>query len=116
MYNIHLAVKLFNFVCFPSECLIKSLINPRNVTKMKMTFGTWMKDTALLNDERIWVAEHFSGGLGQKIRSFQDQIRIQDSATDPHGMVEYMMSNQLDTICFQQVVTNIVFVLPQVVF
>lgn len=74
--------------CFPSECLIKSLINPRNVTKMKMTFGTWMKDTALLNDERIWVAEHFSGGLGQKIKSFQDQIRILcTSATDPHEIL-----------------------------
>jgi len=44
-----------------SECLIKSLINPRNVVKMESTFGTWMKDTAMLNDERIWVAEHFSG-------------------------------------------------------
>lgn len=43
------------------ECLIKSLINPRNVTKMESTFGTWMKDTAQLNDERVWVAEHFSG-------------------------------------------------------
>lgn len=30
---------------------------------MENTFGTWMKDTARLNDERIWVAEHFSGGL-----------------------------------------------------
>ena len=28
---------------------------------MDNTFGTWMKDTARLNDERIWVAEHFSG-------------------------------------------------------
>lgn len=46
---------------FPAECLIKSLINPRNVTKMESTFGTWMKDTARLDDERIWVAEHFSG-------------------------------------------------------
>uniref|UniRef100_A0A3Q2XL36 Gliomedin n=1 Tax=Hippocampus comes TaxID=109280 RepID=A0A3Q2XL36_HIPCM len=47
----------------PLECLIKSLINPRNVTKMESTFGTWMKDTAVLNDERVWVAEHFSGLL-----------------------------------------------------
>lgn len=49
-------------LCFSSECLIKSLINPRNVTKMENTFGAWMKDTARLDDERIWVAEHFSGG------------------------------------------------------
>lgn len=52
---------------FPSECLIKSLINLRNVTKMETTFGTWMKDTAHLNDERIWVAEHFSGRLLTKL-------------------------------------------------
>nr|XP_057944357.1 gliomedin isoform X1 [Doryrhamphus excisus] len=57
-----------------NECLIKSLINPRNVTKMENTFGTWMKDTALLNDESIWVAEHFSGRVlkeYQNVASFQ---------------------------------------------
>lgn len=31
---------------------------------MESTFGTWMKDTADLSDERIWVAEHFSGQHG----------------------------------------------------
>ncbi|CAB1460122.1 unnamed protein product [Pleuronectes platessa] len=57
-----------------NECLIKSLINPRNVTKMETTFGTWMKDTAQENDERIWVAEHFSGRVVKEyesIASFQ---------------------------------------------
>lgn len=53
----------FSLSLSPTECIIKSLINPRNVAKMESTFGTWMKDTARLNDERIWVAEHFSGGL-----------------------------------------------------
>ena len=53
----------FSLSLSPPECIIKSLINPRNVAKMESTFGTWMKDTARLNDERIWVAEHFSGGL-----------------------------------------------------
>uniref|UniRef100_A0A3Q3XME8 Olfactomedin-like domain-containing protein n=1 Tax=Mola mola TaxID=94237 RepID=A0A3Q3XME8_MOLML len=60
---------------FPSECLIQSLINPRNVAKMETTFGTWMKDTARVNDERIWVAEHFSGRVVkeyQSIASFQN--------------------------------------------
>ncbi|KAM7405882.1 hypothetical protein PAMP_000299 [Pampus punctatissimus] len=51
------------------ECLIKSLINPRNVTKMDSTFGMWMKDTAQLNDERIWVAEHFSGRVVKEYKS-----------------------------------------------
>lgn len=49
------------FIFCPPECIIKSLINPRNISKMESTFGTWMKDTAVLNDKRIWVAEHFSG-------------------------------------------------------
>uniref|UniRef100_A0A3Q3EQ24 Gliomedin n=1 Tax=Labrus bergylta TaxID=56723 RepID=A0A3Q3EQ24_9LABR len=62
-------------VVSPPDCLIKSLINPRNVAKMESTFGTWMKDTARLNDERIWVAEHFSGRVVkeyQSIGSFQN--------------------------------------------
>lgn len=73
----------------PPECLIKSLINPRNVTKMESTFGTWMKDTAQLNDERVWVAEHFSGRKQRtdsihaaeiysshfKIRTFNQELR-----------------------------------------
>ncbi|XP_029623860.1 gliomedin isoform X3 [Salmo trutta] len=52
-----------------NECIIKSLINPRNVSKMESTFGTWMKDTAVLNDKRIWVAEHFSGRTVKEYKS-----------------------------------------------
>uniref|UniRef100_A0A8C7ZZG4 Gliomedin n=1 Tax=Oryzias sinensis TaxID=183150 RepID=A0A8C7ZZG4_9TELE len=55
-----------------NECLIKSLINPRGVAKMENTFGAWMKDTAQLNDERIWVAEHFSGRLVKEYKSLAD--------------------------------------------
>lgn len=53
-----------------NECLIKSLINPRDVSKMEGTYGTWMRDTALLHDERIWVAEHFSGRKVKEYKSF----------------------------------------------
>ncbi|CDQ92906.1 unnamed protein product [Oncorhynchus mykiss] len=52
-----------------NECIIKSLINPRNISKMESTFGTWMKDTAVLNDKRIWVAEHFSGRTVKEYKS-----------------------------------------------
>ncbi|XP_077375522.1 gliomedin isoform X1 [Festucalex cinctus] len=62
-----------------NECLIKSLINPRNVTKTESTFGTWMKDTAVLNDERIWVAEHFSGRL---LREYQSVAALQHNSSD----------------------------------
>ncbi|XP_069561815.1 gliomedin [Brachyistius frenatus] len=63
------AVKVHEKPAKKSECLIKSLINPRNVTKMESTFGTWMKDTAQLSDERIWVAEHFSGRVVKEFKS-----------------------------------------------
>ncbi|XP_072321096.1 gliomedin [Eucyclogobius newberryi] len=52
-----------------NECLIKSLINPREVSQTESTFGSWMKDTALLHDERIWVAEHFSGRVVKEYKS-----------------------------------------------
>lgn len=52
-----------------NECLIKSLINPREVSETESTFGSWMKDTALLHDERIWVAEHFSGRVVKEYKS-----------------------------------------------
>ncbi|XP_047677960.1 gliomedin isoform X2 [Tachysurus fulvidraco] len=45
------------------ECIIKSVKEPRNLAKMSSTFGTWLKDTALGDDEKIWVAEHFSGRI-----------------------------------------------------
>nr|XP_019935463.1 PREDICTED: gliomedin-like [Paralichthys olivaceus] len=62
-----------------NECLIKSLINPRNVTKMETTFGTWMKDTAQVNDERIWVAEHFSGRV---VKEYQSIASFQSNSSD----------------------------------
>lgn len=70
----YVAVNMFSVL---SECLIKSLINPRNVAKMETTFGAWMKDTAELDDERIWVAEHFSGQsfyLKQLVKFGQQEV------------------------------------------
>ncbi|XP_032415609.1 gliomedin [Xiphophorus hellerii] len=61
------------------ECLIKSLINPRIVAKMESTFGTWMKDTAHMNDERIWVAEHFSGRM---VKEYQNMAAFQNGSSE----------------------------------
>ncbi|KAI1904060.1 hypothetical protein AGOR_G00001790 [Albula goreensis] len=44
-----------------AECVVKSVSNPRNVSKMESTYGAWMQDLARPDDERIWVADHFSG-------------------------------------------------------
>ncbi|XP_068175010.1 gliomedin isoform X2 [Antennarius striatus] len=67
-------------------CLIKSLINPRNVTKMETTYGTWMKDTAELNDERIWVAEHFSGRV---LKEYSSIVSFQNSSSDSVDVRKY---------------------------
>uniref|UniRef100_A0A3P9II12 Gliomedin n=1 Tax=Oryzias latipes TaxID=8090 RepID=A0A3P9II12_ORYLA len=60
------------------RCLIKSLINPRGVAKMENTFGAWMKDTAQLNDERIWVAEHFS----RLVKEYKSLADFQANSSD----------------------------------
>ncbi|KAJ8343563.1 hypothetical protein SKAU_G00308920 [Synaphobranchus kaupii] len=52
-----------------AECIVKSITNPRNITKMETTYGAWMQDTALQDDERIWVADHFSGRDVKEYRS-----------------------------------------------
>ncbi|XP_029431338.1 gliomedin [Rhinatrema bivittatum] len=43
------------------ECFITSIRSPTYVKKVKDAFGAWMMDTANRTDERIWIAEHFSG-------------------------------------------------------
>ncbi|XP_060779054.1 gliomedin isoform X2 [Neoarius graeffei] len=52
-----------------NECIIKSVQEPRNLAKMASTFGTWLKDTAVGDDEKIWVAEHFSGRIIKEFSS-----------------------------------------------
>lgn len=69
-----------------NDCLVKSLINPRNVTKMKTTFGTWMKDTAQLNDERIWVADHFSGRM---LKEYKSISFFQKNSSDTIDVIKY---------------------------
>uniref|UniRef100_A0A672GIX8 Gliomedin n=1 Tax=Salarias fasciatus TaxID=181472 RepID=A0A672GIX8_SALFA len=68
------------------QCLIKSLINPRNVTKMESTFGTWMRDTARLDDERIWVAEHFSGRL---VKEYKSIASFQSNSSDVVDVIKF---------------------------
>ncbi|XP_028814107.1 gliomedin-like isoform X7 [Denticeps clupeoides] len=45
-----------------TDCLIKSILCEQIITNMKTTYGNWMQDTKLI-DEQIWVAEHFSGRI-----------------------------------------------------
>ncbi|XP_018620497.2 gliomedin-like [Scleropages formosus] len=62
-----------------AECIIKSITNPRNITRMESIFGTWMQDAALQDDEKIWAAEHFSGRV---VREYSDIAAFQnDSGT-----------------------------------
>ncbi|XP_068598058.1 gliomedin [Brachionichthys hirsutus] len=69
-----------------NECLIKSLINPRSVAKMDTTYGTWMKDTAQLDSERIWVAEHFSGRV---LKEYNSSASFQNSSSDSVDVRKY---------------------------
>ncbi|XP_033972686.1 gliomedin [Trematomus bernacchii] len=73
------ALKLHEKPAKKNECLIKSLINPRNVSKMESTFGAYMRDTTQLNDERIWVAEHFSGRV---IKEYKSIASFQNSTSE----------------------------------
>ncbi|XP_030622700.1 gliomedin [Chanos chanos] len=58
-----------------AECIIKSLMNPRNVTKMSITYGAWMADSAAHSDDRIWVAEHF---LGRVVKEYKNIASFQN--------------------------------------
>ncbi|XP_053355910.1 gliomedin [Clarias gariepinus] len=60
------------------ECIIKSVKEPMNLAKMETTFGAWMKDTGVGDDEKIWVAEHFSG---RAIKEFSSIMAWQDSSS-----------------------------------
>ncbi|XP_053575872.1 gliomedin [Bombina bombina] len=40
---------------------IKAIDSPTHIAKLKGTFGTWMMESSNTSDDRIWVAEHFSG-------------------------------------------------------
>ncbi|KAI4881492.1 hypothetical protein NFI96_021817 [Prochilodus magdalenae] len=61
-----------------SECIIKSVQSPRNLAKMSTTYGAWMKDTALRDDENIWVAEHFSGRI---VKEYKSIAALQNSSS-----------------------------------
>ncbi|CAB1322617.1 unnamed protein product [Coregonus sp. 'balchen'] len=52
-----------------AECIIKTITCFTNVTQMETTFGVWMQDAAQVNDNQIWMAEHFSGRVLQEYRS-----------------------------------------------
>uniref|UniRef100_A0A8C8HIA3 Olfactomedin-like domain-containing protein n=1 Tax=Oncorhynchus tshawytscha TaxID=74940 RepID=A0A8C8HIA3_ONCTS len=52
-----------------SEYIIKTITCFPNVTKMETTFGVWMQDAARVNDNHIWMAEHFSGRVLQEYKS-----------------------------------------------
>ncbi|MEE6503080.1 hypothetical protein FKM82_004735 [Ascaphus truei] len=43
------------------DCTIKSIDNPTHIAKVKDTYGAWMMESTNRSDDRIWIAEHFSG-------------------------------------------------------
>ncbi|KAJ8340427.1 hypothetical protein SKAU_G00350600 [Synaphobranchus kaupii] len=69
-----------------AECIIKSVTSAENVAKMETTFGTWMQDTALQNDERIWVAEHFSG---RDVKEYENIASFQNGSCNRISVRKY---------------------------
>ncbi|XP_018618990.2 gliomedin isoform X1 [Scleropages formosus] len=63
----------------PAGCIIKSIVSLKNITKVDTTFGAWMQDSAVENDQRIWVAEHFSG---RTVREYKDIESFENSSSD----------------------------------
>ncbi|XP_028811750.1 gliomedin [Denticeps clupeoides] len=68
------------------ECTIKSLDCPRTMAKMEKTFGVWMKDTAAQHDERIWVAEHFSGRC---VKEYKNIAAFENSSSETIDLKKY---------------------------
>ncbi|XP_051952918.1 gliomedin-like [Xyrauchen texanus] len=62
-----------------NDCIIKSVLNPRHLMKMSSTFGAWMMDTAAQDDEKMWVAEHFSGRI---IKEYNSIAAFQNSSSE----------------------------------
>uniref|UniRef100_A0A672R5J8 Gliomedin n=1 Tax=Sinocyclocheilus grahami TaxID=75366 RepID=A0A672R5J8_SINGR len=56
-----------------------SVQNPRHLMKMSSTFGAWMMDTAAHDNEKIWVAEHFSGRI---IKEYNSIAAFQNSSSE----------------------------------
>lgn len=48
---------------FPLECVITSVGSPVHFVSVQQTFGTWMRESANISDERIWLTMHFSGNF-----------------------------------------------------
>ncbi|KAL3061385.1 hypothetical protein OYC64_009546 [Pagothenia borchgrevinki] len=44
-----------------TECNIRNIKCSEKATKMQSTFGAWMSDASLVDQDRYWLADHFSG-------------------------------------------------------
>uniref|UniRef100_A0A670KDZ8 Gliomedin n=1 Tax=Podarcis muralis TaxID=64176 RepID=A0A670KDZ8_PODMU len=51
------------------ECIIKSIGNPAEIIQLRQSYGAWMMDLANRSDEKIWIAEHFTGHM---IKEYED--------------------------------------------
>uniref|UniRef100_A0A670Z5T5 Gliomedin n=1 Tax=Pseudonaja textilis TaxID=8673 RepID=A0A670Z5T5_PSETE len=49
--------------------MIESIGSPEEIVKLKQSYGAWMVDLGNRTDEKIWIAEHFTGHI---IKEYQD--------------------------------------------
>uniref|UniRef100_A0A3B5MDQ6 Olfactomedin-like domain-containing protein n=1 Tax=Xiphophorus couchianus TaxID=32473 RepID=A0A3B5MDQ6_9TELE len=59
------------FALFYLGCNIKAIKCSDKSINMQLTFGAWMSD-ASRPDDRIWVAEHFSGHIFRQLKNISD--------------------------------------------
>ncbi|XP_075998272.1 uncharacterized protein LOC142991951 isoform X2 [Genypterus blacodes] len=55
-----------------TRCLVKTVKCWDNFAQTHSTFGAWMSDAGRPDDERLWLAEHFSGRVMVEYRSIAE--------------------------------------------
>uniref|UniRef100_A0A1A8FV52 ClpX caseinolytic peptidase X homolog n=1 Tax=Nothobranchius korthausae TaxID=1143690 RepID=A0A1A8FV52_9TELE len=65
------------------SCRVKSIACSEKISSMKATFGAWMSDASRQNDNRFWLAEHFSGRVLHEFQNVSAFLEGQSNTIDP---------------------------------
>ncbi|XP_034060575.1 uncharacterized protein LOC117538793 isoform X3 [Gymnodraco acuticeps] len=77
-----------------NERLTKTACNIRNIkcsekaTKMQSTFGAWMSDASQVDQDRYWLADHFSGRLLVEHRNISASPDTRTKTIDAKGFFQ----------------------------
>ncbi|XP_070406448.1 serine-rich adhesin for platelets isoform X2 [Nothobranchius furzeri] len=65
------------------SCRVKTIACSEKISNMKATFGAWMSDASRQNDNRFWLAEHFSGRVLHEFQNVSAFLEGQSNTIDP---------------------------------